>query len=49
MSDLFDKIPDVGEHTEFHGYNFIIMKKTQQNIEFVKLELIAVADDEDEE
>jgi len=49
VSDLFDKIPDVGEHTEFHGYNFIIMKKTQQNIEFVKLELIAVADDEDEE
>src|SRR5690606_31929408 len=34
VSDLFDKIPDVGEHTEFHGYNFIIMKKTQQNIEF---------------
>jgi len=49
VSDLFDKIPDVGEHTEFHGYNFIIMKKTQQNIEFVKLELIAVASDEDEE
>ncbi|MGV3764345.1 hemolysin family protein [Parapedobacter sp.] len=49
VSDLFDKIPDVGEHTEFHGYNFIIMKKTQQNIEFVKLELIALSDDEDEE
>ena len=49
VSDLFDKIPDVGEHTEFHGYNFIIMKKTQQNIEFVKLELIAVSNDEDEE
>ena len=49
VSDLFDKIPDVGEHTEFHGYNFIIMKKTQQNIEFVKLELIAVSEDEDEE
>ncbi len=49
VSDLFDKIPDVGEHTEFHGYNFIIMKKTQQNIEFVKLELVSVSDDEDEE
>ncbi|MEC3879794.1 hemolysin family protein [Parapedobacter sp. 10938] len=49
VSDLFDKIPDVGEHTEFHGYNFIIMKKTQQNIEFVKLELIAVSNEEDEE
>ena len=49
VSDLFDKIPDVGEHKEFHGYNFIIMKKTQQNIEFVKLELIAIANDEDTE
>lgn len=49
VSDLFDKIPDVGEHTEFHGYNFIIMKKTQQNIEFVKLELVPVSEDEDEE
>ena len=49
VSDLFDKIPDVGEHTEIYGYNFIIMKKTQQNIEFVKLELVAVSDDEDEE
>lgn len=49
VSDLFDKIPDVGEHTEFHGYNFIIMKKTQQNIEFVKLELIAVSEDDDDE
>jgi len=48
VSDLFDKIPDVGEHTEFHGYNFIIMKKTQQNIEFVKLELIAIADEDEE-
>ena len=49
VSDLFDKIPDVGEHTEIHGYNFIIMKKTQQNIEFVKLELVPVSEDEDEE
>ncbi len=47
VSDLFDKIPDVGEHKEFHGYNFIIMKKTQQNIEFVKLELVDDSDDED--
>ncbi|WP_257669840.1 hemolysin family protein [Parapedobacter tibetensis] len=49
VSDLFDKIPDVGEHKEFHGYNFIIMKKTQQNIEFVKLELMVTSDDEDDE
>lgn len=40
VSNLFDKIPDVGERKEFHGYNFIILKKTQQNIEFVKLELL---------
>jgi len=40
VSDLFDKIPDVGERKAYHGYNFIIMKKTQQNIEFVKLELV---------
>ncbi len=49
VSDLFDKIPDVGEHKEYHGYNFIIMKKTQQNIEFVKLELIGDSDDEGDE
>ncbi len=40
VSSLFDKIPDVGERKEFHGYNFTILKKTQQNIEFVKLELL---------
>lgn len=49
VSDLFDKIPDVGERKEFHGYNFIIMKKTQQNVEFVKLELIDSPADEDNE
>ncbi|MCL4639470.1 MULTISPECIES: hemolysin family protein [Olivibacter] len=35
---VFDKIPDVGERKEFHGYIFTILKKTQQNIEYVKLE-----------
>lgn len=49
VSDLFDKIPDVGEHKEFHGYNFIIMKKTQQNIEFVKLELVEDSEDRDDD
>lgn len=49
VSDLFDKIPDVGEHRELHGYNFIIMKKTQQNIEFVKLEVIEDSADENAE
>jgi len=37
---VFDKIPDVGERKEFHGYVFTILKKTQQNIEYVKLELL---------
>ncbi|GGC41418.1 hypothetical protein GCM10011386_36900 [Parapedobacter defluvii] len=49
VTDLFDKIPDVGEYKEFQGYNFIIMKKTQQNIEFVKLELLQEDPDEDME
>lgn len=40
VGDLFDKIPDVGEHKILEGYNVIIMKKTQQNIDFVKLELL---------
>ncbi|MGJ1363517.1 hemolysin family protein [Sphingobacterium spiritivorum] len=49
VSDLFDKIPEVGEYKELYGYTFTIMKKTQQNIEFVKLELIETPHDEDVE
>ncbi len=49
VSDLFDKIPDVGETKTHKGYNFIVMKKTQQNIEFVKLEVVPEDDDEDED
>jgi len=40
VSDIFEKIPDVGDSTEAFGYNFTIMRKTQQNIEFVKLDLL---------
>lgn len=40
VSDLFDKIPEVGESKTHKGYKFIVMKKTQQNIEFVKLEVM---------
>ena len=47
VSHLFEKIPDVGESTEELGYRFTIMKKTQQNIEYVKLDLIEVIEDED--
>lgn len=49
VSDLFEKIPDVGERKEMLGYAFTIIKKTQQNIEFVKLELIEQSTDVDEE
>lgn len=40
VGDLFDKIPDVGEHRHVSRYNLIIIKKTQQNIDFVKLEVV---------
>ncbi|MEH6305023.1 hemolysin family protein [Olivibacter sp. CPCC 100613] len=46
---VFDKIPDVGERKEFHGYIFTILKKTQQNIEYVKLELLPRKNENDEE
>ena len=46
VSDVFEKIPDVGETAEEFGYVFTIMKKTQQNIEFVKLDLIESGEDE---
>lgn len=49
VSDLFDKIPDVGESKAYKGYKFIVMKKTQQNIEFVKLELLSVEENENED
>lgn len=45
VSDLFGKIPEVGEHAEFNGYNFTILKKTEQNIESLKLELVINHDD----
>lgn len=45
VSDLFGKIPDVGERNEFHGYDFTILKKTEQNIESVKLELVINQED----
>ena len=39
VSDVFDKIPEVGERRSAFGYTFIVLKKTDQNIESVKLEL----------
>ncbi|RCH54606.1 hemolysin [Mucilaginibacter hurinus] len=40
LGDLFGKIPDVGEQKEANGYNITILKKSDQNIEAVKLELL---------
>ncbi|MBS1503373.1 MAG: HlyC/CorC family transporter [Bacteroidetes bacterium] len=39
LGDIFGKIPDVGEHKEANGYNITVLKKSDQNIESVKLEL----------
>ncbi len=39
VSDLFGKIPEVGEFKSFYGYTFTVLKKAEQNIESVKLEL----------
>ena len=44
--EIFDKIPEVGERKEEYGYVFTIIRKAQQNIEFVKLELVESADDD---
>lgn len=46
VSDIFEKIPDVGDSAEAFGYCFTIMKKTQQNIEFVKLDMIELSSDD---
>lgn len=40
MSEIFGKIPEVGEAREFNGYNITILKKADQNVESVKLELV---------
>ena len=48
VSHVFGKIPEVGESNESYGYLFTILKKTEQNIETVKLELV-VAEDEIED
>ncbi|MXV17511.1 hemolysin family protein [Hufsiella ginkgonis] len=45
ISDIFGKIPDVGERKSFYGYIFTVLKKTEQNIEAVKLELIINKED----
>lgn len=45
VSEIFGKIPEVGEIKEFNGYQFTILKKIEQNVESVKLDLLLDEDD----
>lgn len=45
VGDLFGKIPEVGERKEFYGYTITVLKKTEQNIESVKLDLVINQED----
>ena len=45
LSEIFGKIPEVGEIKEFNGYTFTILKKVDQNIESVKLQLLLDKED----
>jgi CBS domain containing-hemolysin-like protein len=40
VSEIFGKIPDVDEVSDFNGYTITILKKADQNVESVKLELV---------
>jgi CBS domain containing-hemolysin-like protein len=45
IGHIFGKIPDVGEQKESNGYNITVLKKSDQNIEAVKLELLINEED----
>ncbi|MEJ5961208.1 hemolysin family protein [Pedobacter immunditicola] len=45
VSQAFGKIPEVGDSEECYGYLFTILKKTEQNIETIKLELVIAKED----
>lgn len=45
VSHVFERIPEVGESNESYGYLFTILKKTEQNIETIKLELVINKED----
>lgn len=45
VSEVFGKIPDVGEQEESNGYNITVLRKSDQNIESVKLELLLNPED----
>ncbi|WP_462266608.1 hemolysin family protein [Mucilaginibacter sp.] len=40
LGEIFGKIPDVGEQKEANGYDITVLRKSDQNIESVKLELL---------
>jgi len=40
VTQAFGRIPEVGEREECYGYIFTILKKTEQNIESIRLELV---------
>lgn len=42
---LFGKIPEVGEYKEFYGYNVTVLKKSEQNVESIKMELVINPED----
>jgi CBS domain containing-hemolysin-like protein len=48
VGELFDKIPDVGEKKSFSGYDFTILKKTEHNVESVKMEILSLSEEESE-
>jgi CBS domain containing-hemolysin-like protein len=45
VSEVFGKIPEVGEVSDFNGYTLTILKKADQNVESVKLELVINSED----
>ncbi len=45
LGHIFGKIPEVGEQKESNGYNITVLKKSDQNIESVKLELLINKED----
>ena len=45
VSEIFGKIPEVGEQREANGYNITVLRKSDQNIESVKLELLLNEED----
>lgn len=45
VSHAFGRIPEVGDSEQCYGYLFTILKKTEQNIETIKLELVIAKSD----